>query len=115
MKIEIKSPSIPDYNLECISMYQAHTHKVYREANGYQTDIYVDGYLQEHLPEDLIHPDAYSVITNSIPRTMADERKSSLIVLQADMTIEEIEVLILEIKRVSEYMGIKLTFNQKEQ
>jgi hypothetical protein len=31
------------------------------------------------------------------------------------MTIEEIEVLILEIKRVSEYMGIKLTFKQQEQ
>jgi hypothetical protein len=45
---------------------------------------------------------------------MADERKSSLIVLQADMTIEEIEVLILEIQRISEYMGIKLTFKQQE-
>jgi hypothetical protein len=44
---------------------------------------------------------------------MKDERKSSLIVLQADMTIEEIEVLIEEIKRVSEYMGIKLTFKQQ--
>jgi hypothetical protein len=46
---------------------------------------------------------------------MADERKSSLIVLQADMTIEEIEVLTLEIKRVCEYLGIKLTFKQQEQ
>jgi len=46
---------------------------------------------------------------------MADERKSSLIVLQADMTIEEIEVLIEEIQRVSEYMGIKLTIKQQEQ
>ncbi len=45
---------------------------------------------------------------------MADERKSSLIVLQADMTIEEIEVLILEIQRISELMGIKLTFKQQE-
>jgi hydrogenase maturation factor len=46
---------------------------------------------------------------------MKDERKSSLIVLQADMTIEEIEVIIEEIQRVSEYMGIKLTFKQQEQ
>jgi hypothetical protein len=46
---------------------------------------------------------------------MTDERKSSLIVLQADMTIEEIEVIILEIQRISEYMGIKLTFKQQEQ
>ena len=46
---------------------------------------------------------------------MNDERKSSLIVLQADMTIEEIEVLIEEIQRVSEYMGIKLTIKQHEQ
>jgi hypothetical protein len=46
---------------------------------------------------------------------MADERKSTLIVLQADMTIEEIEVLILEIKRISEYMRIKLIFKQQEQ
>ena len=44
-----------------------------------------------------------------------DERKSSLIVLQADMTIEEIEVLILEIQRVSECIGIKLTVKQQEQ
>jgi hypothetical protein len=46
---------------------------------------------------------------------MKDERKSSLIVLQADMTIEEIKVLIEEIQRVSEYMGIKLTFKQQKQ
>ncbi len=46
---------------------------------------------------------------------MADERKSTLIVLEADMTIEEIEVLIEEIQRVSELMGIKLTFKQQEQ
>jgi hypothetical protein len=52
---------------------------------------------------------------NQTTRTMADERKSSLIVLQADMTIEEIEVLIEEIQRVSEYIGIKLTIKQQEQ
>jgi hypothetical protein len=46
---------------------------------------------------------------------MKDERKSSLIVLQADMTIEEIEVLIDEIQRVSEYMGIKLIIKHHEQ
>ena len=46
---------------------------------------------------------------------MADAKKSTLIVLQADMTIEEIEILIEEIQRVSEYMGIKLTFKQQEQ
>jgi hypothetical protein len=64
MKIEVKSPSIPDYNLECISMYQAHTHKIYREANGYPTEIYVDGYLQDHLPYDAIQPDTYTIKTN---------------------------------------------------
>jgi hypothetical protein len=64
MKIEVKSPSIPDYNLECISMYQAHTHKIYREANGYPTEIYVDGYLQDHLPSDVIQPDTYTIKTN---------------------------------------------------
>jgi hypothetical protein len=46
---------------------------------------------------------------------MKDERKSSLIVLQADMTIEEIEVLISEIQIISEYMGIKLTIKQQKQ
>ena len=44
---------------------------------------------------------------------MKDERKSCLIVLQADMTIKEIEVLISEIEIISEYMGIKLTFKQQ--
>jgi hypothetical protein len=64
MKIEVKSPRIPDYNLECSSMYEAHTHKVYREANGYPTEIYVDGYLQDHLPSDVIQPDTYTIKTN---------------------------------------------------
>jgi len=45
---------------------------------------------------------------------MADERKSTLIVLEATMTFEELEVLIEEIRRISGSMGIKITLNQPE-
>ncbi len=49
------------------------------------------------------------------PEKMEEQRKLSLIVLQAEMTIEELEVIISEIQRVSEDLGIKLTVKQEEQ
>jgi hypothetical protein len=67
MKIEVITPSLNEAGFgvtECSSMYEAHTYKVYREANGYPTEIYVDGYLQDHLPHDAIQPDTYTIKTN---------------------------------------------------
>ena len=67
MKIEVITPALNESGFgvkECNSMYEAHTFKVYREANGYPTEIYVDGYLQGHLPSDAIQPDTYTIKTN---------------------------------------------------
>lgn len=41
------------------------------------------------------------------------EKELSLIVLQAEMTIEECEVLVSEIQKVAEYIGIKLTIKSE--
>jgi hypothetical protein len=44
-------------------MYEAHTNKIYNDANGWPSEIYVDGILQDHLPSDAIQPDTYKVKT----------------------------------------------------
>jgi hypothetical protein len=40
-------------------------------------------------------------------------KESTLIFLQAEMTDEQLEVLVSEIKRVAEYIGIKLVIKSE--
>jgi len=66
MKIEVITPSLNEAGFgvkECNSMYEAHTNKIYNDANGWPSEIYVDGILQDHLPSDAIQPDTYKVKT----------------------------------------------------
>ena len=46
------------------SMYQAHSVKVYMNANGYKCDVLVNGKLVEGLPLDAIHPNNYQEYLN---------------------------------------------------
>lgn len=41
------------------------------------------------------------------------EKESTLIFLQAEMTDEQLQVLVSEIKTVAEYIGIKLTIKSE--
>jgi len=64
MEIETITPTLMEKGFgkrECRSMYEAHSHKIYNDANGFPTDVYVDGVLQDGLSEDLQHPDTYIV------------------------------------------------------
>jgi predicted metal-dependent peptidase len=42
-------------------------------------------------------------------------KELSLILIQAKMTDEQLNVLVSEIKKVAEYIGIELTIKQQEQ
>ena len=64
MTIEIITPTLEEKGFgkrECRSMYEAHSYKIYYDANEFPTDVYVDGVLQDRLSEDLQHPDTYIV------------------------------------------------------
>ena len=66
-----------DPNIEeiiCDSMYEAHTWKIYLDANGYECDVIIDG-KSTSLPEDIQHPSTYYPLNQS---KMTDENYEKL-------------------------------------
>ena len=52
-------------------------------------------------------------INKMIQEKTTKEKELSLIVLQAEMTDEQLQVLVSEIKTVAEWIGIKLTIKSE--
>lgn len=63
MKIEVRTPSLKKHRMEiynCSSLYHAHTVQIYRDAHGYQSEIYVNGKCQSDIGKNIKHPNSYN-------------------------------------------------------